>query len=95
MPILFAGTDLKDMIRQINEEMAEIYAWVNANKLSLIVQTILLQDRCGNTEKPSATLDPSIATWFSTLPTNHRPANFWQFQKHFFFQTFHEKCEVV
>ena len=43
MPILFAddtnlfctGTDLKDMIRQINEEMAKIYAWVNANKLSL------------------------------------------------------------
>ena len=33
MPILFAdtnlfctGTDLKDMIRQINEEMAKIYA---------------------------------------------------------------------
>ena len=43
MPILFAddtnffctGTDLKDMIRQINEEMVKIYAWVNANKLSL------------------------------------------------------------
>ena len=43
MPILFAddtnlfctGTDLKDMIRQINEEMVNIYAWVNANKLSL------------------------------------------------------------
>ena len=43
MPIPFAddtnlfctGTDLKDMIRQINEEMAKIYAWVNANKLSL------------------------------------------------------------
>ena len=43
MPILLAddtnlfctGADLKDMIRQINEEMAKIYAWVNANKLSL------------------------------------------------------------
>ena len=43
MPILFAddtdlfctGTDLKDMIRQINEEMVKIYAWVYANKLSL------------------------------------------------------------
>ena len=43
MLILFAddtnlfctGTDLKDMIRQINEEMVKIYAWVNANKLSL------------------------------------------------------------
>ena len=43
MPILFAdntnlfctGTDVKDMIWQINEEMAKIYAWVNANKLSL------------------------------------------------------------
>ena len=43
MPILFAddtnrfctGTDVKDMIRQINEEMAKIYARVNANKLSL------------------------------------------------------------
>ena len=43
MPILFAGdtklfctgTDLKDMMRQINEEMAKIYAWINANKLSL------------------------------------------------------------
>ena len=43
MPILFAndtnlsctGTELKAMIRQINEEMAKIYAWVNANKLSL------------------------------------------------------------
>ena len=42
MPIFFAdytnlfctGTDVKD-IRQINEEMAKIYAWVNANKLSL------------------------------------------------------------
>ena len=42
MPILFAddtnifctGTDVKD-IRQINEEMAKIYACVNANKLSL------------------------------------------------------------
>ena len=29
------GTDLKDMIRQINKEMVKIYAWVNANKLSL------------------------------------------------------------
>ena len=46
MPILFADvtnlfctdTDLKDMIRQINEEMAKmakIYSWVNAKKLSL------------------------------------------------------------
>ena len=43
MQILFAddtnrfctGTDDKDMIRQINEEMAKIYARVNANKLSL------------------------------------------------------------
>ena len=43
MPILFAddtnpfctGTDLKNMIRQFNEELAEVYAWVNANKLSL------------------------------------------------------------
>ena len=65
MPILFAddtifynGTDLKDMIRQINEEMVKICAWINANKLSLnidktsfmlfmqnvslVVQTILL-----------------------------------------------------
>ena len=43
MPIRFAddtnlfctGTDLKNMIRQVNEELAKIYAWVNANKLSL------------------------------------------------------------
>ena len=43
MPILFAddtnlfctGIDLKSMIRQVNEELAKIYAWVNANKLSL------------------------------------------------------------
>ena len=43
MPILFAddtnlfctGSDVKDMIRQINEEITKIYAWVNANKLSL------------------------------------------------------------
>ena len=43
MPMLFAddtnlfctGTDLKDMIRQINEEMVKIYAWVNTNKSSL------------------------------------------------------------
>ena len=43
MPILFAddtnlfctGIDLKNMIRQVNEELAKIYAWVNANKLSL------------------------------------------------------------
>ena len=43
MPILFAddtnlfctGVDLKNMIRQVNEELAKIYAWVNANKLSL------------------------------------------------------------
>ena len=44
MPILFAddtnfffctGTELKEMIRQVNEEMAKIYGWVNANRLSL------------------------------------------------------------
>ena len=35
IPFFSTGTDLKDMIRQINEEMAKIYAWVNANKLSL------------------------------------------------------------
>ena len=43
MPILFAedtnlfstGTELKEMIRQVNEEMAKIYAWVNASRLSL------------------------------------------------------------
>ena len=43
MPILFAddtnlfctGIDVKSMIRQVNEELAKIYAWVNANKLSL------------------------------------------------------------
>ena len=43
MPILCAddtnlfctGTDLKNMIRQVNEELAKIYACVNANKLSL------------------------------------------------------------
>ena len=44
MPILFAdetnllfctGTDHKNIIRQVNEELAKIYAWVNANKLSL------------------------------------------------------------
>ena len=43
MPILFSddtnifctGIDLKNMIRQVNEELAKIYAWVNANKLSL------------------------------------------------------------
>ena len=43
MPILFAddtnlfctGTDLKNMIRQVDEELSKIYAWVNANKLSL------------------------------------------------------------
>ena len=29
------GIDLKNMIRQVNEELAKIYAWVNANKLSL------------------------------------------------------------
>ena len=29
------GTYIKDMIRQINEEMVRNYAWVNANKLSL------------------------------------------------------------
>ena len=43
MPILFAddtnifctGNDLKNMIRQVNEELSKIYAWINANKLSL------------------------------------------------------------
>ena len=43
MPILFAddtnlfctGKDLKDLSHKINEEIAKIYAWVNANKLSL------------------------------------------------------------
>ena len=36
IPIFYCtGTDLKNMIRQINEEMVKIYAWVNANKLSL------------------------------------------------------------
>ena len=42
MPILFAddtnlfctGTELKEMIWQVNEEMAKIYAWINANRLS-------------------------------------------------------------
>ena len=48
MPILFAddtnlfctGTDLKIMIRQVNEELAKIYARVNANKLSSSVEKI-------------------------------------------------------
>ena len=43
MPILFAddtnlfctGTDLKEIIRLVNEEISKIYDWVNANKLSL------------------------------------------------------------
>ena len=43
MPILFAddtnlfctGTDLKESIRLVNEEISKIYDWVNANKLSL------------------------------------------------------------
>ena len=43
MPIRFADdidlfcteTDLKNMIRQVNEELAKIYTWVNANKLCL------------------------------------------------------------
>ena len=43
MPILFAddtnlfctGKDLKALSHKINEEIAKIYAWVNANKLSL------------------------------------------------------------
>ena len=43
MPILFAddtnifcaGNDLKNMIRQVNEALAKIYAWINANKISL------------------------------------------------------------
>ena len=43
MPILFAddtnlfctGKDLKDLSHKINEEIAKIYAWVNAYKLSL------------------------------------------------------------
>ena len=43
MPILFAddtnlfciGTDLKEIIRLVNEEISKIYDWVNANKFSL------------------------------------------------------------
>ena len=36
IPIFFCtGTDLKDIIRQINEEMVKICAWVNASKVSL------------------------------------------------------------
>ena len=43
MPILFAddtnlfctGTDLKEIIRLVNEEISKIYDWVNANKLPL------------------------------------------------------------
>ena len=43
MPILFAddtnlfctGKYLKGLSHKINEEIAKIYAWVNANKLSL------------------------------------------------------------
>ena len=43
MPMLFAddtnlfctGTDLKEIMRLVNEEISKIYAWVNANKLSL------------------------------------------------------------
>ena len=43
MPILFAddtnlfctGTDLKEIIRLVNEEISKIYDWVNANRLSL------------------------------------------------------------
>ena len=43
MPILFAddtnlfwtGTDLQEIIRLVNEEISKIYAWVNANRLSL------------------------------------------------------------
>ena len=46
------------------------------------------QDWRWNTEKPSATLDPWIPTWLSTSPTNHRPANFWKFQKPIFFKHF-------
>ena len=33
--VFCTGTELKEMIRQVNEEMAKIYAWVNANRLSL------------------------------------------------------------
>ena len=29
------GTDLKEIIRLVNEELSKIYYWVNANKLSL------------------------------------------------------------
>ena len=37
------GTDLKDMIRQINKEMPKIYARINGNKLSFnIDKTTLL-----------------------------------------------------
>ena len=36
IPICFCtGTDLKENIRLVNEEISEIYAWVNANILSL------------------------------------------------------------
>ena len=42
MPILFAddtnlfctGTDLKEIIRLVNEEISKTYAWVNANRLA-------------------------------------------------------------
>ena len=37
------------------------------------------QDRRLNADKPSATLDPYIPTWFTATPANHRPANFWFF----------------
>ena len=48
MPILFAadtnllctGKDLKDLSHQINEEIAKIYTWVNANELSLNIDRI-------------------------------------------------------
>ena len=48
MPILFAddtnlfctGTDLKETILLVNEEISKIYAWVNANRLSLNIDKI-------------------------------------------------------
>ena len=50
-PVLFGdgtdlfctGTDIKNMILQVNEEWAKIYAWVNANRISLnIDKTIFM-----------------------------------------------------
>ena len=43
---------------------------------SLISKRLEKQDRRWNAEKPSATLDPLISTRLTTLPTNHRSANF-------------------